>query len=51
MSVAVSASVEEGRIVAWNLRTRSGTHVGGRDGTTRLTSLQRLLWKAAMALS
>jgi CO/xanthine dehydrogenase Mo-binding subunit len=27
MSVAVSASVEEGRIVAWHLRTRSGTHV------------------------
>jgi nicotinate dehydrogenase subunit B len=27
MSVVVSASVEEGRIVAWHLRTRSGTHV------------------------
>jgi CO/xanthine dehydrogenase Mo-binding subunit len=27
MSVAVSASLQEGRIVAWNLKTRSGTHV------------------------
>jgi nicotinate dehydrogenase subunit B len=27
MRVAVSASLEDGRIVAWHLRTRSGTHV------------------------
>jgi CO/xanthine dehydrogenase Mo-binding subunit len=49
MRVAVSASVEEGRIAAWQLTTRSGTHVrrpgwGGEVNLLAAAALQSRPW-------